>query len=183
MKRNPFFFAIVIAFAVMATFDAVAQTPKLNDAEIASVAVTANQIDIDYAKIAVAKSKNDQVVSFAKTMMADHQAVIDQAVALVTKLKVTPMDNDVSKKLNADAEATEQKQQRNGDDGRQTALQRSRDPCTDQAAGDRTSGPGRRRVRPQVEQAEDGSTERHRADKQPASLPRSRHLPEHVDAE
>ena len=109
MKRNPFFFAIVIAFAVMATFDAVAQTPKLNDAEIASVAVTANQIDIDYAKIAVAKSKNDQVVSFAKTMMADHQAVIDQAVALVTKLKVTPMDNDVSKKLNADAETTRKK--------------------------------------------------------------------------
>jgi len=109
MKKNPFFFAIVVAFAVMSTVNAVAQTPKLNDAEIASVAVTANQIDIDYAKIAVAKSKNDQVVSFAKTMMADHQAVIDQAVALVTKLKVTPMDNDVSKKLNADAETTRKK--------------------------------------------------------------------------
>ena len=87
------------------------------------------------------------------------------------------------RRQNQDAEATEQKQQRNGDNGRQTALQGSRDPGTDQAAGDRTSGPGRRRVRPQVEQAEDGSTQRHRADKQPASLPRNRHLPEHVDAE
>jgi putative membrane protein len=39
-------------------------------------------------------------------MQADHQAVIDQAVALVTKLGVTPKDNDVSKKLMSDSEAT-----------------------------------------------------------------------------
>lgn len=39
-------------------------------------------------------------------MMNDHKAVIDQAVALVNKLKVTPKDNVVSKKLMADAEKT-----------------------------------------------------------------------------
>jgi putative membrane protein len=39
-------------------------------------------------------------------MTADHQSVIDQAVALVKKLGVTPMDNDISKKLNAGAETT-----------------------------------------------------------------------------
>ena len=83
-----------------------AQTPKLTDPEIASVAVTANQVDINYAKVALEKSKNEDVLKFAKTMQADHQAVIDQAVALVTKLGVTPKDNDVSKKLMADSEAT-----------------------------------------------------------------------------
>lgn len=39
-------------------------------------------------------------------MAKDHQAVIDQAVALVTKLKVTPKDNAVSRKLIADAAKT-----------------------------------------------------------------------------
>jgi putative membrane protein len=37
-------------------------------------------------------------------MIADHTAVINQASALVKKLGVTPKDNAVSKKLNADAQ-------------------------------------------------------------------------------
>jgi putative membrane protein len=82
------------------------QNPKLSDPEVASVAVVANQIDISYAEIAKEKSKNADILKFAETMSSDHKAVIDQAVALVTKLNVTPKDNDVSKKLLADAEAT-----------------------------------------------------------------------------
>ena len=66
------------------------EIPKLSDAEIASVAVVANQNDIDFANIALKKSKDPQVVEFAKTMITDHQSVINMAVALVTKLKVTP---------------------------------------------------------------------------------------------
>lgn len=73
------------------------KSDKLTDPEIASVAVTANQIDIDYAKIALKKSNNAEIKKFAATMARDHQAVIDQAVALVTKLKVTPKDNATSK--------------------------------------------------------------------------------------
>jgi len=83
-----------------------AQTPALTDPEIASVAVVANQIDINYAKIAKERSKNADILKFAQTMTDDHTAVIKQAVALVTKLKVTPKDNAVSKKLHSDAENT-----------------------------------------------------------------------------
>jgi len=83
------------------------QTPKLADDEIASVAVVANQNDIDFAKIAEKRSKNTEILKFARTMAADHQSVIDQAVALVTKLKVTPKDNAVSKKMAADAKKTQ----------------------------------------------------------------------------
>lgn len=72
---------------------------KLTDPEIASVAVTANQIDIDYAKIALEKSNNSEVKKFATTMSKDHQSVIDQAVALVTKLGVTPADNSTTQSL------------------------------------------------------------------------------------
>jgi len=39
-------------------------------------------------------------------MATDHKSVIDQATALVTKLKVTPKDNAVSKKLLSDAANT-----------------------------------------------------------------------------
>ena len=96
--------AIAFAYLVVLTVPAFAQNPKLTDPEVASVAVTANQIDINYAAIAKEKSKNADVLKFAETMSNDHKAVIAQAVALVTKLKVTPGDNAVSQKLNADAE-------------------------------------------------------------------------------
>lgn len=44
------------------------ENPKLSDAEVASVAVVANQIDIDYAEIAKKRSKNQDVLKFAETM-------------------------------------------------------------------------------------------------------------------
>ena len=104
-KISTWLAAATVSFVILAG-PAFAQGTKLTDPEIASVAVTANQIDISYAKIAKEKSKNADVLKFADNMMTDHQAVIDQAVALVTKLKVTPKDNDVSKKLLTDAEST-----------------------------------------------------------------------------
>ncbi len=80
--------------------------PKLSDAEVAYVAVVANEIDIAYGEIAKSKSKNADILRFAETMISDHTAVIAQAAALVKKLGVTPKDNAVSQKLLADAEKT-----------------------------------------------------------------------------
>lgn len=74
-------------------------TPKLNDAEIASVAVTANVIDVDYGKIAIDRSKNKDVREFANTMINDHNAVIKMAVDLANKLGVVPQDNAVTQSL------------------------------------------------------------------------------------
>ena len=76
------------------------------DAEVAAVAVVANQIDISYGEIAKEKTKNTDVLKFAETMINDHNAVLEKAGALVKKLGVTPKDNDVSKKLLADAKKT-----------------------------------------------------------------------------
>ncbi len=81
-------------------------TPTLTDPEIASVAVTANQIDVDYGKIALEKSQNEELKKFAQTMIDDHNSIIDQAVALATKLGVTPKDNAVSKSLMDGADKT-----------------------------------------------------------------------------
>jgi putative membrane protein len=105
-KLSNFFPVIDLIIVILISSSSFGQTPKLTDPEIASVAVTANQIDINFAKLAKEKSKNDDILKFAATMATDHQSVIDQATALVKKLGVTPKDNDLSKKLNADAEAT-----------------------------------------------------------------------------
>jgi putative membrane protein len=72
---------------------------KPTDPQIAHIAYTAGVIDIDAAKQAIKKSKNKDVVSFAKDMVRDHEAVNEQALALVKKLKVTPEDNATSKAL------------------------------------------------------------------------------------
>lgn len=72
---------------------------NLSDADIAHIGVTANQIDIDYAALAVKKSHNKEVHHFAEMMATDHKAVIAQAVELVTKLGVTPTENSVSTSL------------------------------------------------------------------------------------
>jgi len=74
------------------------------DPQIAHIAYTAGSIDIEAAKLALEKSKNADVVAFANDMLRDHQAVNDQALALVEKLGVTPEDNDTSKGLAAAAE-------------------------------------------------------------------------------
>ncbi|MEO5909145.1 MAG: DUF4142 domain-containing protein [Ginsengibacter sp.] len=95
-----------------ATMDTASATPaatqKLTDPEIASVAVTADQIDIDYAAIAKKKSKNAKVLEFAKTMAKDHQSVNDQAVALAKKLSVTPQDNPTTQSLLDGAKTTKE---------------------------------------------------------------------------
>lgn len=97
----------VIAWFMLVSSSVWAQSnTPLSDAEVASVAVVANQIDIDYAAIAKEKSTNKAILHFAETMASDHKAVIDQAVALAKKLNVTPKDNAVSQKLHSDADKT-----------------------------------------------------------------------------
>jgi putative membrane protein len=75
------------------------------DPQIAHIAYTADAIDIDAAKLALEKSKNPDVIAFAKDMVRDHQAVNEKALALLKKLGVTPEDNDTSKSLTKDAKA------------------------------------------------------------------------------
>ena len=72
-----------------------------NDAQIAHIVVTANQVDIDAGKLAESKGSNAQVKAFGKQMVTDHTGVNQQAVALAKKLSVTPQDNATSRSLKA----------------------------------------------------------------------------------
>jgi putative membrane protein len=76
----------------------------VTDPQIASIVVTANQVDVDAGKLAQSQSTNAEVKKFAQQMVTDHTGVNKQAVALVTKLKVKPEDNDSSKALKAGGE-------------------------------------------------------------------------------
>ena len=79
-----------------------ADTPT--DPQVAHIAYTAGVIDIKAAEQALAVSKNEAVRAFATSMVTDHKTVNDLALALVTKLGVTPEDNDTSKSLVAQSE-------------------------------------------------------------------------------
>lgn len=74
-------------------------TSALTDPQIASIAVAANQIDVDNGKIALKKSSNADVKKFAQTMINDHTAIIKQATDLATKLNVTPETNPTTQSL------------------------------------------------------------------------------------
>jgi putative membrane protein len=81
----------------LAATPAAAQAP--NDAQIASIVVTANQVDIDAGKVAQSKGSNAEVKAFGKQMVTDHTAVNKQAAALAKKLKLKPQDNPTSQSL------------------------------------------------------------------------------------
>ncbi len=77
---------------------------NVTDAKIASIVVTANQIDIDAGKLAEAKASNEDVKKFAQLMITDHTGVNKQATELVTKLNVTPQDNPTTQSLKTESE-------------------------------------------------------------------------------
>ena len=79
--------------------DATAAKAGPTDAQIAAIVVAANTVDIDAAKLASKMSKNAKVKAFARSMIKDHTGNNKAAVALVTKLGVTPEENDTSKSL------------------------------------------------------------------------------------
>ncbi|MGH8796492.1 MAG: DUF4142 domain-containing protein, partial [Caldimonas sp.] len=89
--------AVLAAGLLAFASGAAAQAP--NDAQIASIVVTANQVDIDAGKLGESRGHAADVKAFAKQMVTDHTGVNKQAVALVTKLKVTPEDNPTSQSL------------------------------------------------------------------------------------
>ena len=93
----------VIAGSLLGSAAAVS-AQSINDAQIASIVVTANQVDIDAGKLAASSTKNAEVRKFAQLMVTDHSGVNKSAVALVTRLKVTPEDNDTSRSLKAGGE-------------------------------------------------------------------------------
>ena len=88
---------LVLAGSVLCAAGASAQ--GVNDAQIAAIVVTANQVDIDAGQLAASMATTKDVKKFGAEMVKDHTGVNKSAVALVTKLKVTPEDNPTAMSL------------------------------------------------------------------------------------
>ena len=89
--------ALVLFGSVLLATGASAQ--GVNDAQIASIVVTANQVDIDAGKLAASMGSTSDVKKFGEQMVKDHTGVNKSAVELVTRLKVTPEDNPTAMSL------------------------------------------------------------------------------------
>ena len=97
-------FSVVVLAGVLFIYAPIVSAQDVNDAQIASIVVSANQVDIDAGKLAASQSTNDDIKAFARLMVTDHTAVNKSATDLAARLKVTPQDNATSQSLKADGE-------------------------------------------------------------------------------
>jgi len=106
MKKLQIILAISTALGVVSAFSAETKSAAAppTDPQIAMIAVTADNVDIDAGKLASSKTTNKEVKNFADLMVRDHTSVNDQATALVKKLNVTPEESATSKSLKADGD-------------------------------------------------------------------------------
>ncbi|MGQ0559533.1 MAG: DUF4142 domain-containing protein [Sphingosinicella sp.] len=80
-----------------------AHDAAISDAQIAHIAYTAGQLDVEAGLLALERSRNSEVRAFAETMVRDHQAVNQQALVLLQRLGVTPQEHATSAALSSQA--------------------------------------------------------------------------------
>ena len=68
---------------------------KLNDPQIATIALTAHSIDAERGEMAARKTKNAEVKQLAEQMAKDHSSGKNEVLALAKKLGVTPEESAV----------------------------------------------------------------------------------------
>lgn len=93
----------ILAVAVVAAGSAVAYAQAPTDAQIIGIVQTANQIDIDQARLALKKSSNAQVKDFANQMISDHTSLQKSVADLSKKLGVKEATSDTAKQLKQQA--------------------------------------------------------------------------------
>jgi putative membrane protein len=105
--------AVAIAFAValLPTGTNAQSGGAPTDPQIVGIVTVANQIDINYAKLALSNTKNREVRDFAQQMITDHTSVQNSVNGRAAKLNVTPADSGTSNSLNAQAQQMMQKLQ------------------------------------------------------------------------
>lgn len=97
MRPSTILWGVLVAAGATGAWAAPGGGP--NDAQIAAIVVTANQVDIDAGKLAKARGHAREVRQFAERMITDHTGVNKSATDLVHKLHVTPEPNSTSQSL------------------------------------------------------------------------------------
>jgi putative membrane protein len=96
--------SIIVLASVLSVLPSTSSAQAINDAQIAAIVVTANQVDIDAGKLAASSASSEAVKSFGQLMVTDHTGVNKAATELAGKLKLTPEENATSKSLKAGGE-------------------------------------------------------------------------------
>lgn len=96
---------LILAVGLVApAFAALAEKHEINDAEIVSIVVIANNTAIEAAELAKSTSSNKKIQAFAHRMISEHMDVNKSLVELVARLDLTPQDNPVGEGLKAEGE-------------------------------------------------------------------------------
>src|SRR6476659_17257 len=97
--------AIVVAIAgVCLSLTSGVSAQTINDAQIASIVLTANQVDVDAGRLATKRALTVETKQFGQLMVTDHTAVNKSATELAARLGVTPQDNPTSQSLKTEGE-------------------------------------------------------------------------------
>jgi putative membrane protein len=107
--KTIFFVSLAILLAAGAVQAQTSPSTAPTDPQIAMIAVTADNVDIETAKLAASKTSNPKVKDFANLMIRDHTSVNKKATNLAKKLKITPEESDTSRSLKSDGNTTLEK--------------------------------------------------------------------------
>ncbi len=80
--------------------------PTLTDPQIATVALTAHQVDAENGKLAAKKTKSPEVKQFAEAMVKDHEAGAKEVTDLAKKLGVKTEESPISQDLKKSGKET-----------------------------------------------------------------------------
>ena len=108
MKKS-FFVTLALLLAAVIVQAQTSPSSVPTDPQIAMIAVTADNVDIEAAKLAATKTSNPKVKDFANLMVRDHTSVNKKATNLAKKLKITPEESDTSRSLKSDGNTTLEK--------------------------------------------------------------------------
>ena len=101
--------AVLFATALHPSIVKAQGTAAPTDPQIVGIVENADDIDINYAKLALSKARDKQVRDFAQQMITDHSAVQKSVINVASKLNVTPADSPTSDSLKAQAQQTLEK--------------------------------------------------------------------------
>ena len=82
-----------------------ASAQQINDAQIAAIVVTANQVDIDAGQLAKPMAQSKEVQQFAQLMVTDHTGVNKAVTDLAQRLNLKPEDNPTAQSLKQGGDA------------------------------------------------------------------------------
>lgn len=103
LKRLGFTSATALALIIFNNSSINAADEAPSDSQIVGIVLAADQIDIDYGKIALAESKDEATRAFAERMVTDHSAVQKSVIELAQKLGVQAADSPTSDGLKTGA--------------------------------------------------------------------------------